>query len=105
MKTTVEITLIENSMAGGPTRILAGQRVQISGGGVTRVMSVDGIPAHGNHPWHLLWSGGFAADLRGVTDVKMVDNSGEVIVDGELDYNSAPSDVLGGVEFRVLRRE
>ncbi len=109
MQKTVEITLTEDSfgpMGRYAQRVLAKQRIGVSGGGVTRVVSTDGFRTQGNHPWKILWAEGSAEMLRGVTDVRMVDGSGAVVVDGELNtHYGVPTDVAGGVEFYVLRRE
>ncbi len=109
MQRTVEITITEDSL--GPMglhaqRVFANQRIDVSGGGVTHVVSADGFPTHGNHPWKIVWAGGTAALLRGVTDVRMIDGGGAVVVDGEMNtHYGTPTDVAGGVEFYVLRRE
>jgi hypothetical protein len=42
--------------------------------------------------------------LVNITDVKIVGNNGEVLVDGELNATyGGPRDIVGGVEFFVLK--
>jgi hypothetical protein len=109
MLMNVEITITEDSfgpMGQRAQRVFGNQRVEVSGGGVTRVVSNDGFSTHGNHPWKLVWAGATAKQLHGITDVRMIDGRGAVVVDGELNtHYGAPTDVAGGVEFYVLRRE
>jgi hypothetical protein len=106
---TVEITITEDSfgpMGRYAQRVFANQRIDVSGGGATHVVSSDGLSAHGNHPWKIVWTEGAAGLLRGITGVRMVDGGGAVVVDGELNTRyGVPTDVAGGVEFYVLRRE
>jgi hypothetical protein len=108
MQRTVEITITEDTfgpMGRCAQRVLANQKIDVSGGGVTHVVSPDGFRTPGNHPWKIVWAEGSAELLRGVTDVRMVDGGG-AIVDGELNtHYGVPTDVAGGVEFYVLRRE
>jgi hypothetical protein len=110
MQRIVEITVTEDSfgpMGRYARQVLANQRVDVSGGGVTHVVSSDGrFPTHGNHPGKIFWANGSAELLRGVTGVRMVDGGGAVVVDGELNtFYGVPTDVAGGVEFYVLRCE
>jgi hypothetical protein len=87
-------------------QVLANQRVDVSSGGVEHVVSSDGFRTHANHPWKIFWANGSAERLRGVAGVRMVDGGGAVVVDGDLNtYYGVPTDVAGGVEFYVLRRE
>jgi hypothetical protein len=107
MVRTVNITLIEDSTSGGPPRKFNDQSVDLSREVVTHVVSADGFPTHGNHPRRLVWFGGRAEQLRGVTDVLMEDSrTAEIVIDAPLNtFNFSPTDVAGGVEFWVLRRD
>jgi hypothetical protein len=107
MRRTVNITLLENASGGRSPRKLKDQLVEIGHETVTRGVTVDGFPFHGNHPRKLVWYRGTADQLRGVTDVLMEDSrTTEVILDASVNtFNFAPTDVYGGVEFWVLRRD
>jgi hypothetical protein len=104
---TLNITLIEDSTGGGLPRKFNDQSVDVSRELVTHVVSADGLASHGNHPRRLVWFGGRAEQLRGVTDVLMEDSwTAEVVIDAPLNtHNFSPADVAGGVEFWVLRRD
>jgi len=105
MQHIAEITLTENSTAGNQPKIFAEQTVEICHEADTVNTGVDGYTSRGRHPSKVLWRGGTAKDLVGITDVKIVgNNKGEVLVDGELNATyGGPRDIVGGVEFFVLK--
>jgi hypothetical protein len=103
MKTIVEITLVENSTAGNPPRIFAAQTVKIDHEADTVKQGVDGHTSIGRHPSKIFWFGGVAKDLANITNLKVVGNGGELLVDGELNTtHGVPRDTADGVEFFVL---
>ena len=104
MKHVTEITLVENSTAGNQPKIFAAQTVEVRHEADTIITGVDGHTSRGRHPSKVLWSGGTANDLLNITDVKIIDNNGEALVDGELNTTyGVPRNIAGGVEFFVLK--
>ena len=95
---------VENSTAGIPPKTFAGQTVELTHEPDTIVTSVDGRLSTAHHPSTILWHGGVAKDFANITDVKIVGNNGQVLIDGELNrLYEVPRDVAGGVLFLVLR--
>jgi hypothetical protein len=104
MRHVAEITLVENSTAGNQRKIIATQTVEIRHEADTVLTGVDGHTSRGRHLSKVLWLGGTAKDLVNITDVKIVGNNGGVLVDGELNATyGGPRDIVGGVEFFVLK--
>lgn len=106
MRRTAEITLTENSTAGSPPKVFARQSVEITHEADTVVRSVDGHVARGRHPSTVVWFGGSLKDLEGVTNVKVVTDRGEILIDGELNtFQGGPNEIAEGVRFFVLEPE
>ncbi len=104
MKQVVELILVENSTAGNKPKSFAAQTVEIHHEADTVITGVDGHTSRGRHPSKVLWQGGTASNLENITNVKIVGNNGEVLVDGELNTTyGVPRDIVGGVEFFVLK--
>jgi hypothetical protein len=94
MKRIAEITLIENSTAGNPPKILRPQTIDITHVPDTVVRGVDGHIAIGHHPSKVFWMGGTAKDLEHITNVRIVGKDGVVLIDGELNtHNGVPHGV------------
>ena len=54
-------------------------------------------------PVTIQWAGGVAADFDGVTDVKITDSKGQVLIHAALcNHNNAPRSVDGVLSFQVL---
>jgi hypothetical protein len=103
MTVTGDITLIEESTAGNPPKVYAAQRLEIRSVPSTIVVGVDGNRSVGDHPSEILWHGGTAADLAHITNVRITDTNGAVLIDGSLNtFHTVPHDVSGGVRFDVL---
>ena len=102
-KYTADVILIENSTAGNPDRVHSAQTVHFRREADTSVTSVDGYTSTASHDTLVRWSGGKASDFDQVTDVKLVQADGQVLVNGSLNRNfTAPADQPGGiVEFAV----
>jgi len=99
-----DVTLVENSSAGHRSQIFAAQTVEAHHEADTVITGVDGHTSRGRHPSKVLWLGGSAKDLVSITDVKIVAVNGEALVDGQLNITyGGPRDVVGGVEFFVLK--
>jgi hypothetical protein len=104
MTANVTIELIENSMRGGPPRKYSNQTVRIEHEAPTKLVSVDQVKSVGNHPSTVEWIGGAAANFVGVTDVKITDSTGAVLVDAPLCVHYyAPREGQRGVTFQVLK--
>lgn len=104
MTKNVTITLSENSTAGNPPKIFAAQDIDITHESDTVITGVDGKTSVASHPSELLWRGGKAKELKNITHVKIVADSGAVLIDAELHTNyEVPRDVAGGVKFFVLK--
>ncbi|SDR61341.1 hypothetical protein SAMN05444161_8113 [Rhizobiales bacterium GAS191] len=104
MKKTATITLIENATAGNSPKVFAAQTVEIHHEADTIQQGLDGRISTAHHPSKIFWFGGTAVYLANVTNVKIVGNSGEVFVDGELNKTyGGPRDMAGGVAFSVYR--
>lgn len=103
MQKIAKVLLIENSTAGNPTKSFEAQRVEIPHEDDTVVKGVDGYLSRASHPSKVLWFGGKANDLSGITNVKITAADGSVLLDGELNtFYGVPKDVDGGVQFSVL---
>jgi len=99
----VEITLAENSTAGNSPKIFKAQSVEIRHEQVTVSQSVDGPISTARHNSKVLWVEGKAKDLATATNVKIIGNNGEVLLNGELSRQfKAPRDTAKGVEFEVF---
>jgi len=105
MQKIANILLIENSTAGNPPKSFEAQRVEISHENDTVVQSVDGHVSRGSHTSKVLWFGGKANDLSGITNVKITAaDDGSVLLDGELKtFSGAPKNTDVGVQFFVLK--
>jgi hypothetical protein len=58
------------------------------------------------HPSKIFWVGGTAKELANITNVKIVADTGAILIDGELNTKCCvPRERSGGVEFDVLRPE
>lgn len=102
-----DLHLMENSSAGNPDRSFPAQTVFVQKGTDTSVTGIDGATSKAPFDTVIRWQGGTAADINGVTDVKIVEHGGETLVDGSLNLNfTAPTDIGGGmVEFAVFEGE
>ena len=106
MTANVTVELIENSMRGGPPRKYGNQTVRIQHQAPTKLLSVDQVTSTGNHPSTVEWIDGVVANFLGVTDVKITDSNGTVIVEAPLCIHYyAPREVQRGVIFQVLKDE
>lgn len=110
MGRTVSITLIEDSFGREGRhheQSFNNQTVDVTGGRrITQRSVLSDGEAHSDLPWEIVWSGGSAAQLSGVTYVRMVDSkTGEEVLAGEFNYNVVATDVHGGVEFQVFQPE
>lgn len=104
MPRNVTITLVEDSTAGNPPKIYAAQHIDIAYESDTVTIGADGITSAGSHPSTIFWRGGKAKDLKNITDVKIVANTGEIIVHGGLHTNyEVPLDVADGVKFLIRK--
>jgi hypothetical protein len=106
MQKIVEITLIADSDAGIRPQNLTAQTVEIAHVPDTVLTGVDGLVSRGSHPSTIRWFGGTAGDLQGVNRIRIIDNRGVVLIDGELNtHYRMPRDVDGWVIFDVLKSE
>jgi hypothetical protein len=104
MTRNVTITLAENSTAGNPPKFFADQDIDITHESDTVITGVDGKTSVARHPSEILWRGGKVKELNNITHVKIVADSGAVLIDGELNiFYEVPRDVAGGVKFFVLK--
>src|ERR1700680_3900155 len=107
----VEITLIENSTAGNPPNVLAGQTWEIEHEPTIHSTGVDGITSHARQPTKIVWHEGkaewfgrnAATGMMAVTNVKIIASDYSPLIDGwELITNPGiPRNVDRGVEFLV----
>jgi hypothetical protein len=103
MKAKAQVTLTENSTAGNGPKVFSNQEVEITNTPPTVQQSVDGPISVGRHESTVIWHGGKAADLKTITNVRIVGSDGQVLIDGELcNTFEAPKDFNGGVKFSVL---
>ncbi|HWW69536.1 MAG TPA: hypothetical protein VN089_06340, partial [Duganella sp.] len=106
MTSNVTVELIENSMRGGSPRKFVNQTVRVQHQAPTRVQGADGATSIGNHPATVEWVGGVADDFAGVTDVRIIDSAGSVVIEAALcNHFYAPRAVADGVIFQVLKDE
>ena len=104
MQKIVEITLITNSTAGRKPQTFAAQTVEVTHEPDTELRGVDGKISTGQHPSTIRWSGGTTRDLQGITDVRIVDDRGVVLIDGQLNsHYGVPRELDGCVIFDVLK--
>jgi hypothetical protein len=105
MKITVNISLIENSTAGNLPKLFVAQEVEITHENDTAKQGVDGHISRASHPSKIVWFNGRADSLKNITDIKITQNSGNVLFDGELNTNyEMPRNIDNGVIFYVLAR-
>ncbi len=104
MQKNANILLIENSTSGNPPKLFEAQHVEILYENDTTMRGVDGDVSRGSHPSTVLWFGGKAKDLSGITNVKITAADGNVLLDGELNtFSGAPKNTDVGVQFFVLK--
>lgn len=104
MMENVTIQLLENTMRGRAPRDYTRQTVYIEHEAPTSSRGVDGGISPANHPSTIRWIGGLAADLEEVTDVKIIDSAGHVILEAALcRHTFAPRSLYDGVIFQVLK--
>jgi hypothetical protein len=102
---SVELTLLEHSTAGNPPKKFDGQTVEITREPDTVRTGVDGYTSSGRHPTKIFWHGGTAKSFANITNVRVVADNGEVLIDNDqlcTTYH-LPKDASGGVNFEVLR--
>ena len=87
MTRNVTITLSESSTAGNPPKIFATQDIVITHERDAVITGVDGKTSVARHPSEILWRGAKAKELKNITDIKIVADSGAVLIDGELHTN------------------
>jgi hypothetical protein len=98
-----EITLISNSTAGIKPKTFTAQTVEITREPDTELRGVDGRISTAQHPSTIRWSGATTRDLQGITDVRIVDNRGAVLINGQLNFHlGVPREVDGYLIFDVL---
>lgn len=106
MQTIVEIALVSNSTAGIKPRKNTAQTVEITHEPDIVLRGVDGRESTGRRPSTIRWFGGTARDLQGITDVRIVDRRGAVLIDGRLNSHSRViREVDGWLIFDVLKPE
>ncbi len=106
MENIANVLLIENSTAGNPPKLFEAQRVEIAHENDTVVQGADGHVSRGSHPSRVLWLGGTAKDLSGITNVRITAADGGVLLDGELNtFSGVPKDSDVGVQFFVLKSD
>jgi hypothetical protein len=83
---------------------LCAQIVEIVHEADTVSKGLDGFISIARHPSKIIWVGGTARDLANITNVKIANKKGEVLIDGGLNtFYGVPRDTARGVEFYVLR--
>jgi hypothetical protein len=103
MQNIVKITLVSNSSAGINPKKLMAQTVEIAHEPDTESRGVDGKVSRGQHPSTIRWFGGTARDLQGITDIRIVDSRGAVLIDGKLNSHfGVPREEDGCVIFDIL---
>jgi hypothetical protein len=103
MKQIADITLIENSSAGNPSKTFAAQTIDIRRVADTIHPSADGIISSAKHPSTVIWFGGNVGDFDHITNVRIVSVDGTVLIDAEiLRTFEQPHSITGGVQFQVL---
>jgi hypothetical protein len=106
MQNVVEINLISNSTAGIKPKTFKAQTVEITHEPDVVLTGVDGRESPGSQPSTIRWFGGTARDFKGITDVRIVDNRGAVLVNGRLNtFYGVPRESNGWVIFDVLKPE
>jgi hypothetical protein len=99
----VEITLVSNCTAGIKRKKLTAQTVEITHEPDVVLRGADGMESSGRLPSTTRWLGGTVMDLQGITDVRIVDSAGAVLIDGPLNSHfRVPGEVDGWVIFDVL---
>lgn len=105
MKITANISLIEDSTAGNLPKIFDEQEVEINHESDTVIQGTDDHISRASHPSKIVWFNGRADSLKNITDIRITENNGHVLIDGELNtFYGVPRDVDGGVVFYVLLR-
>lgn len=103
MKIKANISLIENSTAGNSPKIFDAQKVEITHESDTVKQSVDGHISRASRLSRIVWVNGHTDSLRNITDVKITQNNGNVLIDGKLNtFSEIPRDINDGVVFYVL---
>lgn len=110
-ETIAKIILMENSTACNPPKTFLGQKVKITHEDDIVSKSIDGYVSYGRQPSEIFWSAGVAKHLENITNVKIVGNNGEVLIDGELcnnaglprDVKTGDGEIVIGVIFYVLK--
>ena len=103
MQTTVEITLVSKSSANINPKIFTAQTVEIIHKPDIVLRGVDGRESTGHLPSTIRWIGGTARDLQGITNIRIIDSRGAVLIDRELNcHYGVPREADGCVTFDVL---
>jgi hypothetical protein len=100
----VEVTLLEHSTAGNPPKKFAGQTAEIVREPDTVQTGVDGHASSAHHPTEIFWHGGTAKSLANITNVRIVADNGEVLINDDQLCTTfqVPKDGSGSVKFEVL---
>jgi hypothetical protein len=103
MQNTVEINIFSNSTSGIQSQKFTAQTVEITHEPDTVLIGVDGKESRGCHPSTIRWFGGTVQNLKGITNVRIVDERGVVLIDGQLNsHYQVPREIDGWVIFDVL---
>ena len=104
MQTNVEITLFSDSPAGIAPKKYTAQTVEITHQKDIILTGVDGIESRGCLPSTIGWLGGAESDLKGITDVNILDSRGAILVNGALNSHYRwPQEADGWLTFDILR--
>jgi hypothetical protein len=106
MHKIVEIGLLSNSTADIKPKTLMAQTVEITHKPDTVLTGVDGRVSRGRHPSTIRWLGGTVKALQDITNVRIVDGRGTVLIDGQLNtHYGVPRELDGWIIFDVLKSE
>lgn len=103
MNKVADILLTENSTNGYFQTTFKAQTVKIKHKKPTVMQGADGYISIGNHPSEVVWLNARASSLKNVTHIKIIQDNGNVLVDGELNtFYGGPRDIDNDVIFYVF---
>jgi hypothetical protein len=103
MRQILNLQISENSTRCTNEKIFKFQEIEVIMKEDTLNRSIDGRVTKGSHPSEIHWFGGDVSVLQGVTNIKITDKIGTILIDGALNtYLGIPKICGEFIKFYVL---
>lgn len=98
----VTIIIIEDSMSRKNENVFQGQCVEFYHQDDISLMGIDGFSSYAAQPLKIFWLNGRCDEFKGATAVIIKAESGELLIERQLNWNQPARHEDGGVIFQVF---